>query len=112
MILQERLGRSQNSQDVFVHRSCKCIEPIRHLYNVELGDLQLSNAAVMPYSSSLTDAEIFERKYKSNPYTTVISNYLSALRGANLTDAKLPASDRLRSAKLKGAIMPDGTVHD
>ncbi|MEH1833003.1 MAG: hypothetical protein V7L29_13190 [Nostoc sp.] len=25
MILQERYGRSQNSQDVFLHRSCKCI---------------------------------------------------------------------------------------
>ncbi|MEH2247408.1 hypothetical protein [Nostoc sp.] len=25
MILQERYGRSQNSQEVFLHRSCKCI---------------------------------------------------------------------------------------
>ncbi|WP_334758264.1 hypothetical protein [Nostoc sp.] len=25
MILQERYGRSQNSQDVFLHRSCKSI---------------------------------------------------------------------------------------
>ena len=84
MILQERYGRSQNSQDVFVHRSCKCIAKLStpakivehwgiHPFSVPsweqcFGDGQVHNSfgiflswarikIKMPYSSSLSDKE-------------------------------------------------------
>ncbi|WP_231865599.1 alpha-ketoglutarate-dependent dioxygenase AlkB (plasmid) [Anabaena sp. FACHB-709] len=56
MILQERYGRSQNSQDVFLHRSCKCITKLREL-TLPLHPSVLVQYANFRLSQSLADPQ-------------------------------------------------------